>query len=166
MKSFQIYKKSGYLLVEVLVAIVIVGFFFALAVPVIEEENAKRELFISAQTLTHAIRSAQIDAKSDIYQIEDVSKPLRSSLVAFHCEARDDGRVYWYTVQGNKLGHRKGYLSDKITSTGRINLLFDKTGITPKGDAYEIILQTKDKRHAIKVTVALYTGRTRTEILN
>ena len=77
MKSFQIYKKSGYLLVEVLVAIVIVGFFFALAVPVIEEENAKRELFISAQTLTHAIRSAQIDAKSDIYQIEDVSHRSR-----------------------------------------------------------------------------------------
>lgn len=162
MKIFPSSKRDAYFLLEILIAIVIAGILFSLTIPVIERHNAKRELLLSSQTLTYAIRTAQMDAKSEIYD-ENLN---RSSKVTFHCEAENDGKVHWYTTKGGKLNHSKGCLSEKITSVGVIHLTFDKDTITPSGQSYEMILKTKNNRHAVKITVALYTGRVKTEILS
>lgn len=156
----MITKRNAYLLIEALIAIVIIGIFCTIAIPMIENHKKEQELIHSSSTIMQSINLAKMDAKSEEYEENGSS---RSSRVTFHVEKEKDGRVYWFTTKGGKINRGKEYLSNEITSEGEIHLTFDKDMITPMGRSYEMLLKTKDNRHKVKLTVALYTGRVKME---
>ncbi len=146
----------GFLLVEALAVLLILGVAGAFSVPLLWDWQEERRIDLAAAELASAIREAEMEARSG-------SASNAASTIAFYCYADSDSRIIYETRRGTKLITPKGKLHPHITAGGRLYITFRKDSFAGSDNLskYSMYLRTQDGKHERQIVVAMYTGRVR-----
>ncbi len=148
--------RPGFLLVEALLALLLLGLASAFAVPTIWDWQQERTIDMAAGELASAIREAEIEARSG-------SESNEASIITFYCNSDTDGRVKYETRRGAKIITPKGKLSQNIRASGSLQVTFRKDSFAgSEGNSkYSMSIKTRDGTYERQIVVAMYTGRVR-----
>ncbi len=151
-------RRSGFLLAEALVVLLILSVAMGLAVPKLWDWQQERQLDLAAEEVAAAIRETETLAKSYTDWYGNITDKVN-----FHCGPDGDGVVSYYAKRGIYKVSPKGNLPSNITTNVVLDLTFRKDGYAGNSTKYTQTLQTRDGKHRRLITVAAYTGRVRIE---
>lgn len=154
---------AGYILVELLIVVVILGSFLVWSAVSYTVWQKEHRLDVAASELAVAIREAQVSAKSGLC----VAGMAKTDKVSFVCENGNDGRVRYYMVKNGIIMKPQGVLPVGIWLEGgkgmQINMVFGKNASAVESRWYGVRLISDEGRLHRQITVAMYTGRVRVE---
>ena len=156
--GFRSSMRSGFILAEALVVVLLFSLSLAMAVPALWDWQQERELDIAAEELAAAIRETETMARSFNTSYGNITDK-----VVFYCGIDGDGQVIYYARRGVYRVKPQGRLPKNIRVNTVLNLTFRKDGYAGASSEYTQTLQTQDGKYRRTLTVALYTGRVRIE---
>lgn len=151
-------KRKGALLLEMVVAGFLLALAAGIAAPLMADWQEERLLDAAAGEVSAIIRDAQLNAQNGETRISGAPERLR-----LYFTMKND-RVQYYAARGIYQTRPKGMLPAGVQLGNQtVELEFQKNGFSGRSDDLTFHLMTKDRKHARKLVVAMYTGRVRVE---
>lgn len=151
-------KRSGFILVELLWVMVLVGMILSAIAISYDRWIEERELEAATMQLTSALRDAAITARYGLWE----ENKNTTDRVHFTCKNEDDGRIHYWTERNMKRMRIKGRLPKGVRlQAGSGHFVFGKKGFAKQDTEYGVVLESRRKRFVRYVTIAMYTGRIR-----
>ena len=156
--SFLLKRRKGAFLLELMIVVFVVGVTAAIAIPELSRWQKERLLDAATDEVCALIRRVDGEARSGDKAKGNVPRWRQITFV------EKNGRVYYCTYIGPNSTEPRGWLPKGIVlAPTTVILQFDENGFPDKTKNYTFIVKLSDNSHARYVTVAMYTGRIRTE---
>lgn len=152
------FRRKGALLLEMAVTALLLALAAGIAVPFVSGWQEERLLDMAAAEMSSIIRDAELHARNGEERIAGAPERLRLYFTM------KDGRIQYYAARGIYQTRPRGMLPEGVQlGSQTVELEFQKNGFGGRSDDLTFHVMTKDRKHARKLVVAMYTGRVRIE---